>query len=65
MGFCVGLLRSVFQEHDRWTKGLPKIVLRNTYLHLLMEHPQYVGKDQISEQQRTTLVMVGCLQELG
>ena len=32
MGFGGGLLRSVFQEHERWTKGLPKIVLRNTYL---------------------------------
>ena len=32
MGFGGGLLKSVFQTHERWTKGLPKIILRNTYM---------------------------------
>ena len=32
MGFPGGLLRSVFQDHKHWTKGLPKVILRNTYM---------------------------------
>ena len=32
MGFAGGLLKSVFQDHKNWTKGISKIVLRNTYM---------------------------------
>ena len=32
MGFGGDLLSSVFQNHEKWTKGLPKIILRNTYM---------------------------------
>ena len=32
MGFSGVLLKSVFQNHEKWTKGLSKILLKETYL---------------------------------
>lgn len=32
MGFAGALLKSVFQEHNKWTNGLGKILLKETYL---------------------------------
>lgn len=32
MGFSGSLLRSVFQHHKRWTKGIRRILLKETYL---------------------------------
>ena len=32
MGFAGGLLKSVFQDHEIWTKGISKTLLRNTYM---------------------------------
>ena len=32
MGFAGGLLKSVFQDYQIWTKGISKKILRNTYM---------------------------------
>ena len=46
MGFGGGLLRSVFKNMRDGQKDF-EIVLKTPIFHLLMEHPQYVGTDQI------------------
>ena len=32
MGFSGVLLKSIFQNHEKWTKGISKILLKETYM---------------------------------
>ena len=35
MGFSGALLKSVFQNHEKWTKGISKVLLKKTYISSL------------------------------